>query len=792
MFIGMSSSPSLQPQRGDMEGKPLSTCLIDHVMSLLWSFIFFQVGAINMAPLAGLRGDRFLNSIGVHPGPRPALPRRSLGEGWFDGGRLSVRGKKNCVVRLRHCRLLLLSLLAGILAPSLRALPPLTWRWSNPFPHGNNIAEIGYGDSFAIEVTDRGQIYTSEDLDLWIPRDSQTTNALRAVTFLGKRIVVAGENGTIVYGDSPDDFKALSLGTTNWLEGVAASTNLVVAVGDNGSIYSSSDGIAWTKRSVEFDNWLRGVAFGGGRFVAVGEGGLIASSSNGLAWHTETSGTTVDLNGVHWVGDRFWVTGNGGKTWTNTLANAWRSVTSGATNDLYVAAGVSGLTLAAGDNELRLRDNSTGAWANQFLAKSPAPPWVYYSAVAQSNTFVAVGRTGVLIEGVRTNSSGIAWQGPTPSVRNWLWSVFRTADFYAAVGDHATILTSPDGYDWDVEFIPSSATNSIFLGVGGNTNLLVAAGNQGSLLISRNVETNVVTTNALGGPVTNRVSLFGVVWDAVEPRITQNDLQGVAATPDLIAVSGGKGKIFTSANGTDWAKHATPTTNFLSGLASFPGGWIASGDLGTLLSSADGTNWVARSSGTSQWIYQVRFLGGRLIAVGQNGTILTSSNGMQWTARVSRTTEWLNDVALAGTNYFIAGTKGTILTSTNAVDWSPIGTITFKSLYGLATDSSQLIAVGIEGVILRTRVTPLTAPVNVQSYARSPAGVPGGTNYNIFLFTGARDQRFVLERSLDLASPAWMAGPPLELVDPTGTLILVDPEPADPPEEFFRTRLLLP
>ena len=40
MFIEMSP-PSLQPQRGDMEAKLLTTCLIDHVMSLLWSFILF-------------------------------------------------------------------------------------------------------------------------------------------------------------------------------------------------------------------------------------------------------------------------------------------------------------------------------------------------------------------------------------------------------------------------------------------------------------------------------------------------------------------------------------------------------------------------------------------------------------------------------------------------------------------------------------------------------------------------------------------------------------------------------
>jgi len=43
-----------------------------------------------------------------------------------------------------------------------------------------------------------------------------------------------------------------------------------------------------------------------------------------------------------------------------------------------------------------------------------------------------------------------------------------------AVGDRATVVTSGNGIDWSLELVPDSVTNSIFLGVGGTTNLLLA------------------------------------------------------------------------------------------------------------------------------------------------------------------------------------------------------------------------------------------------------------------------------------------------------------------------------
>src|SRR2546423_15685020 len=79
---------------------------------------------------------------------------------------------------------------------------PFTWRWSNPTPHGNNIIDMAAANGLVVQVSERGQIYTSSDFAAWIPSESHTTNSLRAVTFFGSRIIVVGENGTVLHADS--------------------------------------------------------------------------------------------------------------------------------------------------------------------------------------------------------------------------------------------------------------------------------------------------------------------------------------------------------------------------------------------------------------------------------------------------------------------------------------------------------------------------------------------------------------------------------------------------------------
>jgi hypothetical protein len=683
----------------------------------------------------------------------------------------------------RLASLLISGLCLVALGASGQQLPP-RWRWSNPAPFGGNIYDMAYGLGLTVAVTERGGIHTSEDLIFWEPRDSNTTNALRAATFFRDRLVISGESGTVIHADSLQDFRLNHLGTEDWLEGLAASTNLVVAVGDNGAIYTSGDGAAWSRQNSFITAWLSGVAYGQGHFVTVGENGFIATSPNGTNWTKRTSGTTRYLYRVGWAQNQFLAVGASGLLLSSVNGGLnWSQVSNlNPTGALYGVTGTLESQIAVGDGEVRLRAPGA-AWSDELdTAKSfPAPRWRYYNALWEGSLYFISGHSGMMVEGFQTNATApFLWVDRARPIRNWLWELHRTPEFYITVGYRGTVMTSVNGIDWSLELVPAAATNTTLLGVGGTTNLLLAVGGDGRVILSANNLTNLVLTNLNGTVITNSVSTLGISWHAI-PSPTTNDLQGVAVLGNQFVLTGDQGTVLTSPDGTNWTRRPTSTTNFLTSVAAFPGGLVAVGRGGTLLTSSDGSRWTNAPSGTTNWLYRARYVGGLLIVLGQNGTILTSPDAATWTRQTGPTTSWLNDVAKLDQTYFIVGTQGTVLASSNAVEWISIGSITDKSLYGVASHEGQLVAAGVEGVIVRSQVISDTTPVRFLNFTRHD-------NQNLYLFSGKPDQRFTLDRSLRVTN--WAAGSILEFLDSSGTLLLLENALTNPPPmEFYRATL---
>ncbi len=202
---------------------------------------------------------------------------------------------------------------------------------------------------------------------------------------------------------------------------------------------------------------------------------------------------------------------------------------------------------------------------------------------------------------------------------------------------------------------------------------------------------------------------------------------------------------------------------------------------GTILTSGDGTNWAAQASGTTNWVYRVRAVNGRLMAVGENGVILTSTNGTNWSSLSSGTTRLLHAVDHLGDSYYAVGAQGTVLQSGNLTTWTNLGTLTQKSLYGVAGRNNQIVTVGIEGVALRSLLSPSLEPVTFTRIGRT-------SGQNALLLSDRPDQRVTLERSTTLTN--WVDGVTLELIDRSGTLLLLEAaDTNDVPREFFRGRM---
>ncbi len=698
----------------------------------------------------------------------------------------------------------------GITATAVEVKPD-RWRWSNPLPHGNNVMDMLVAKDVAVQVGDGGTVYVQREDERWATALSGVTNYLRSVAQMGERFLVVGENGCMLWSDDGNNFRPaqVSPATANWFEGVAASAQRAVAVGDNGAIYTTTTGTNWTQSTSGTSEWLRGVAFGGGAFVAVGENGTILRSTSGTSWTKTTSGT-AHLNRVRYLGTvgagQFYIVGNGGVALSSATGSApWTSLNTGSTNNLFdVALNDTGL-LVVGDQEVRFRASGQTTWTNQVTAlPTNAPPaWVYLSAYGVSNSWLVAGRTGLLLEGSRTNGASLyTWQpSPDESSHAWLWDVTVQRGIYVAAGDLATIQTSLDGILWAREVVPVPHTNVVLLGVGGTTNLLLAAGNAGTVLISQAGLTNLTITNYVGTNIviTNTTfDFFGLIWTNL-PLFTTNTLQGVAAVSNLFVLSGDWGSIFTSPDGSNWTARATPTTNFLSGVAPGPDCWIAAGKNGTLLRSGpDAVSWSTVPLGTTNWLYRVRRVGGQFVVVGQNGALYTSADGTNWAARASGTTRWLNDVTFVDGTWFVVGTQGLLLSSSNLVNWTSLSVPSIKSLYGATTYDGQLVLTGIEGIVLRNQVVPRTTPVSFLAYDYSVATNSPATNnaivsaYELFLLGGQPDQFFQFESCTNLGVAGWNTNATLELFDASGTIYLLRTRDLTntPPRELYRTRLV--
>ena len=710
---------------------------------------------------------------------------------------------------LRATRALLLVTVA-LLVPGKS--PALTWRWSNPTPHGNNIVDMAWNGNLTVQVAELGQLYTGTDFLGWVPQNSGTTNDLQAVRFFGTRIVFVGANGTVGYSDDGINFNASTLSTpdspADWLVDLAASTNMVVAVGDNAAIYNSSDGATWHYLGRAPNNpggdWLLSAAWGGGSFVITGESGYVATSPNGTTWTRQPSGVTGDLTRVAYICATnpfsvfpytgFWaVTYDGKAIYSTNSGSSWQPFNLGlSTNNLYAAAANSTSGLLAGDTDVRLA-TSAASWQRQtspLQTPSPAPAWTYYSAWWDSTngSYRLAGDDGMMVTGKSTTYSTYNWQMQYDSPRNLLWQATVVNGLYVAVGDYATIMTSDNGGDWSIEALPQtnsiSLTNTVFFCVGGSTNMLIAAGTSGSLAISPNTLVNVVLTNIDGTLTTNAASSLGVVWYSL-PAPTTNDLVGVCAFSNKFYLAGGNATMLSSSNGTNWSRVAVPAAGSidLSGLAASSNTLVAVGDQGLILSSSDGVNWLKQTSGTANGLFRVRYLNGYFVAVGENGTILKSTTGLSWSSVPSGTTNWLNDAVMVSNVCYIVGNQGTVLASANFLNWTNVGCITYQSLYGAAAQNGQLVVVGLQGTILRSQIIPnLTSPIFFYYYAQA-------SGENVFYVSGAPDQQFTLDSSTNLKT--WSTGPLLDLIYGSGTLtFLTSLGTNPPPSQFYRATLV--
>lgn len=676
------------------------------------------------------------------------------------------------------------------------------WRWSHPDPHGNNLADLVVGGVASapvyIHVTERGGVYRSTDRVVWNRLESGSTADLRSAAFWGERLLVTGARGTAGWSDDGVRWTVARLepATEDWLEGVAVGNGVAVAVGDFGAVYRSAEGTQWSRVAhAGGEDWLTSVTHGAGRFVAVGERGRVMWSEDGLAWTVLRVSAPVDFWRVAYGDGEFMAVGRGGAIWVSPDGAGWQpdAFPSGTTNALYAVAMGPGQRLVAGEDAL-LRKDVGGIWMDQrslLVTPQPAPSWTYQAAVWDGDRFLAGGRTGVMVESLRTNLpfSGevTLWyrSDDETAPRNWLWDADWVGGTYLAVGERGTVLSSANGLNWAVEEPPVDL-ETIWYGVGGSPDMGLIAGTRGQLYASLAETVGVTVTNTVmvgernfEVMTTEDVSLLGVQWEVRAEGLTTNTLQGIGWQPGRYVVVGAGGTVLLSTNGLAWEKVTVAGGAFLTSVTPWRGGWVATGSQGTVVTSEDGRTWEAQDSGTEEWVYRVRAFSDGLVAVGRNGLILSSTNGTTWQSLASGTTAWLTDVREMGGVTTVVGTQGTLLQSTHRVDWQSVVLPTRKSLSAVVGHNGQWVVVGAEGIILRAVGPALGHPVAFRWYEQVHTEED---SVDLWIWEGTPERSFRLERAGALGD--WITAGD-EQLDSDG--IAVGGRVADQDQGFYRT-----
>lgn len=582
------------------------------------------------------------------------------------------------------------------------------WRWLNPQPQGNLLADVVYGNQF-VAVGNSGTILTSPDgaPDTWTAQDSGTNEWLYAIEWVPSesKYVTVGNNRTILTGSGSNWSSQPTPGPYTFLYAVAHHGNVYVAVGSSGSIlYSTDGGATWRDDvsvpwSTSTPPWLNDVAWADGKFIAVGAEGTVITSTDGVNWTREPLTTPSSLEAVAWNGTNLRVAIG---SWATGAANVYVSDSGGPWNPVYPGTaanlngihwdGAAGQFIAVGDRgEILTFDGQTWRSANsntqQRLEKVASNP---------GGTLVTVGDFGIIL---RSTDQGQNWNDVTAGSRKTVRAVAVSSGStprYVAVGEQGEILTGDVGaIPQSVRAYPEGPNAPTLNNVAWN-NLFVAVGTGGT----------IVTSND------------GVSWSSATSG-TGQDLWGIAPTSQGWVAVGGNGTVLTSTDGSQWTAASSGTGALLRDVAFNGGTYVAVGSGGTVITSSDGQSWSARSVAQNADLWGVTATDSQWVAVGGNtdpnltsdaGVVLTSQDGSNWTVQAADIAEPLRDVASNGNTLYTAGgmsspkrKEGLLLVSSDGGQSWARQSATGNDLLGLGVRGSTVMAVGTGGTVLESR-----------------------------------------------------------------------------------------
>jgi hypothetical protein len=317
------------------------------------------------------------------------------------------------------------------------------------------------------------------------------------------------------------------------------------AVTSQGKLLTSPDGLTWSSQTIDSGVLLVSIAYGNGTWVVVGAGGTILVSTDLKNWLTAKAVTTNQLNGVLYNGT-FWASvGDSATVITSTDALNWtvQAVPAGVTGFLH------GITIPSGNFGFyvsgAVTGNGTGpdnAGVLLGISGGPnVPGGTTYSVnlIGEGNNLAQGGMVGNL-EAILTTANtsptvAVGWDtvmSGQPGNDGFRMSaapnvIYRGLaygnGYWVAAGEQGTILSSKDRNSWTQRFSgdsPSTLSTATLLSATYSSTLqrFVIVGTAGTILVSNSAPTVFGNVSTRGYVSSTETFIGGFVIQGTSPR----------------------------------------------------------------------------------------------------------------------------------------------------------------------------------------------------------------------------------------------------------------------------------
>ena len=669
-----------------------------------------------------------------------------------------------------RCVPLLLLLLTVSDLGRLRAAPPTNWIASTPTGlHGSVSACVGFDNELLLAQTPTG-FRSSFDSELWTAGDN--IHGFGSYFFLQAEgslyaLPVSGNTGHL----STDGlaWRTQILAGKRQSSGMAYGNGHFVAAG-TGTLDTSPDGAAWTSLIAPHQQACGGLVYVQSHFLLLSGTEGVWLSTNGVDWEPHAlapqPASTPLSEVVHWgslnclnglcfafgrrggdSGSAFLaISANGGADWdVKPLDRQVSAVSMAYGNGQYVLLGAFLVGHSA--------DGRHWTFGPEFAPQLQAAGLAFLNG-----RFVTVDTEGKIYR----SDDGLQWyqRGPNSGALN---AVAATPRGFVAVGSSGTILTSPNGFDWQVELSGTVVSLSAVKHCG---DLTIVTGGSGTILTSP--DDHVWTPS---------------VYSTHQPTYP---LRGVAYARGRYVVAGA---YLTSTNGVTWEQtpgYGTDPSNKARAIIDDGTQFLSiapaqSPEIGNVIGrSPDGVNWTFANTGLNRPDFGLGlgYAGGTYVALGQN-FLTTSTDAATWQLvpifdRLQAVIHTDDGFVAVGSTQ-VSTTNGRVLQSPDGTNWTSITLDATGTLNDVAYRDGMYVAVTVLGQILCT--TP-TQGARLAQHRWIP-----GHGFQ-FGFSGVPNRKYRVQSSSDLQT--WSDLTAVTAPAPPATMPVIDPDLTTSPFRWYR------